>query len=103
MTNLLGRPDPDGTGDREFEGAGFGRVAGVCFAAVGGDVALEPEGRGLRVLPLGSGVFWDAWRVWVDEPALRVDVNETSAFGGRGEVACTRARAAGVATIESAA
>lgn len=30
-------------------------------------------------------------------------MNETSALGGKGEVACTRARAAGVATIESAA
>lgn len=68
-----------------------------------GEVALEPEGSGLRGLPFGSEVFWDAWRVWDDELALRVDVNEASALGGRGEVACTRARAAGVATIESTA
>lgn len=70
----------------------------------GSDEALGPEGSGLRTLPpVGNGLFCEAESVCEDEPALRVDAKEASALGGRGEVACTRARATGVATIESAA
>lgn len=65
-----------------------------------------PEGSGLRTLPVGRGVlFRGTDKVCVEEPALRVEANDASALagGGRGEVACTRARAAGVATMESTA
>lgn len=68
-----------------------------------------PVGRGLRILPLGSGVFCcDACMV-DEEPALRVDVVEpmepSKVAGERflgGDAAAPKARAAGVATIESA-
>lgn len=82
-------PPPDDVGEPELVGDG-------------------PVGRGLRILPLGSGVFCcDACRV-TEDPALRVDVfepMETSRLTGErfldGEAAA-KARAAGVATMESA-
>lgn len=76
------------------------------WSACSAENALGPEGSGLRTLPEGNGVLCcEAERVCDDEPALRVEAKDAStlAAGGRGEVACTRARAAGVATIESAA
>lgn len=85
-----------------FDGPGDG--ARSAFSA--SKAALGPEGSGLRTLPVGSGVLCcEAERVCDDEPALRVEANDASvlAVAGRGEVACTRERAAGVATIESAA
>jgi hypothetical protein len=67
-----------------------------------------PVGRGLRILPLGRGVFCDGCMV-DEEPALRVDVDEpmeTSTLAGEpflsGDAVAAKARAAGVATIESA-
>lgn len=71
-----------------------------------------PEGRGLRILLLGSGVFCccDDGCTFDDEAPLREDADEaaeTSALAGdeaflEGDAAAAMAREAGVATMESA-